>query len=84
MNKICGMCVYYRGYCTNNEFCNNGSQYIDKRETISAQVAIDEQDKTIHIIINGDVIKNTEKFGKDLFDGVNKFIRDYIETVKGE
>ena len=82
MKNICGMCIYYHDYCTNNEFCIDGSGYRDKRETISAEVAIDKHDKIIHLTINGDMIKDTEKFGKDLFDKVNKFIRDYMLTIK--
>lgn len=84
MKQICGMCVYYRGYCTNkHKLCVDGSEFRDERETISAQVAIDDIDKSVHIIINGDMIHDTEKFGKNLFDGVQKFIYDYMTTLQG-
>ena len=74
------MCVYYRGYCTNNRaVCVDGSEYVDKRASISANIAIDDVKNNIHIIIDGD-IKDIEKFGQNLFDGVQKYIKDYMKV----
>lgn len=80
MYKMCGMCVYYKGYCSNGKsICVNGSEYIDKRETISANVAIDDTNNSVHIVIEGDLVKDYETFGKDLFESVQTFIRNAMK-----
>lgn len=80
MKNICGMCVYYRGYCTNKHaVCYDGSEYIDKRTSITANVAIDDKDNSVHIVINGDMIKDIESFGNDLFKNVQTFIHDAMQ-----
>ena len=66
MKKLCGMSENVRG---------NAENY----ETISANIAIDDKENNIHIIIDGD-IKDIEKFGQGLFDGVQKYIRDYMKV----
>lgn len=79
MKQICGMCTYYKGYCTNNqELCVNGSSFIDKRETITANVAIDNETNNLHIIVEGDMIRDYETFGKHLFDVVQGEIKKYM------
>lgn len=80
MNKLCGMCVYYRGCCTNNHaVCVDGSEYTDKRTLIPANVAIDDKDNSVHIVINGDMIKDIESFGNDLFKNVQTFIYNAMQ-----
>lgn len=80
MKNLCGMCVYYRGCCSNNQtVCIDGSEYIDKRTSITANVAIDNVDNSVHIVINGDMIKDIESFGNDLFKNVQTFIQNAMQ-----
>lgn len=83
MKQVCGMCTFYKGGCTSHELCVNGSEFIDKRETVRAMVCIDDDiAKNVHIIVEGDIIHDYETFGKHLFDVVQREIREYMKGVK--
>ena len=47
--------------------------------SINVDFAIDDENKTIHIIINGDLISDYKSFGKDLVEHVQTFIREALE-----
>lgn len=83
MKQVCSMCAHYKGGCTNqNELCVNGSGFIDNSKTVSTKIAMDNESKSLHIIVDGGLISDYEKFGTHLFDVVQREIHNYIEGVK--
>ena len=82
MKKLCRMCSYYHNSRCNNESedCIDGSCFADKKDSIFCEVAIDDVENDIHIVISGGKLSEypLEELGKAIFEEVCKYMRELM------